>query len=601
MIGSAFYFLEGILMKKIIAAILALCLVGGSYPLNYQLVPEKAYAENSSDEYVLSGDCGDKGSNATFTLDKEGTLTITGKGEINDTINLLWSNYSKDIKKIVIGEGITRIRCSNFDGLQYVTSITIPESVVEIESSSFMNFINLTTVNLPISLKEIKNGTFSGCDDLTSIEIPDGVTVIEDRAFEGCTKLNSIKIPDSVTEIGGSAFENTPWLNAQIMKDPIVIVNNILIEGKNCTGDVVIPNSVKKIGIAAFHHSKMTSVEIPDSVEVISEGAFSDCTKLTSLTIPGSVKKIDPIAFYGCSVLESVTIEEGVESIGIQAFTSCTNLAEIIIPATVKEIGSQAFANTKWLQLKREENPLVIVNGTLIDGKKCTGDIVIPDGVTSISDSAFESSSITSVKFPSTLENIDDFAFAFCSKLTSVTIPEGVSDISYGAFSYCDSLASAVIPASVNRIEEMSFSDCPVLESVTIKNPACVIDDNDLTFNHGLDEEGNITSFGGTIYGYEGSTAQKYAETYNIKFKNISDAPAPVEAVFGDANGDGKVLLNDSILILQYLGNPDAYPLSDEALECSDVSNHGDGITNSDALAVQKYVLGLIPDLPNYS
>ncbi|MBQ4534031.1 MAG: hypothetical protein IJA18_02405 [Ruminococcus sp.] len=86
-----------------------------------------------------------------------------------------------------------------------------------------------------------------------------------------------------------------------------------------------------------------------------------------------------------------------------------------------------------------------------------------------------------------------------------------------------------------------------------------------------------------------------------MKFKNISEAPAPVVAVFGDANGDGKVLLNDSILILQYLGNPDAYPLSDQAKANADVSNPGDGITNSDALAIQKYVLELIPDLPNYS
>ncbi len=588
-------------MKKIIASILALCLVGGSYPLNYQLVPEKASAADSAEEFIIYGDCGDKGSNITFTLDNEGTLTITGKGEINDTVNLLWSNYSSDIKKIVIGEGITRIRSTNFEGLQYVTSVDIPESVEEIDIGAFMNFRSLTKVKLPSNLKAIKNGTFSGCVSLASIVIPDGVTVIEDRAFEGCSSLNSIKIPDSVTEIGGSAFENTPWLNAQIMKDPIVIVNNILIEGKDCTGDVVIPNSVKKIGIGAFDKAQMTSVTIPDSVEVISEGAFSDCTKLTLLTIPGSVKKIDPIAFYGCSALESVTIEEGVESIGLQAFTSCTNLAEIIIPATVKEIGAQAFANTKWLQLKREENPLVIVNGILIDGKKCTGDIVIPDSVTSISRSAFESSTITSVKFPETIKDIEEFAFSFCSELTSVTIPEGVSDIRYAAFAYCDNLTSAIIPASVNRIEEMSFSDCASLKSVTIKNPDCEIDDNDLTFNHGLDAEGIIIPFNGTIYGYKGSTAQEYAETYDIKFVDINEALAPVETVFGDANGDGKVLINDAVLVLQYLGNPDAYPLTVEALEYADVNNHGDGVTNSDALAIQKYVLGLIPDLPNYS
>lgn len=66
----------------------------------------------------------------------------------------------------------------------------------------------------------------------------------------------------------------------------------------------------------------------------------------------------------------------------------------------------------------------------------------------------------------------------------------------------------------------------------------------------------------------------------------------------GDANCDGQVLLNDAILILQYLGNPDAYPLSDEAKANADVSGNGDGLTNKDALAIQRYILHAIPSLP---
>ena len=76
--------------------------------------------------------------------------------------------------------------------------------------------------------------------------------------------------------------------------------------------------------------------------------------------------------------------------------------------------------------------------------------------------------------------------------------------------------------------------------------------------------------------------------------------PAPASKL-GDANGDGQVLLNDSIIILQYLGNPDAYPLSDQAKANADVSNPGDGITNKDALAIQRYILKIIPSLPDYS
>ena len=69
----------------------------------------------------------------------------------------------------------------------------------------------------------------------------------------------------------------------------------------------------------------------------------------------------------------------------------------------------------------------------------------------------------------------------------------------------------------------------------------------------------------------------------------------------GDITCDGNVLLNDAVLILQHLGNPDAYPLSDQARANADVSNPGDGITNKDALAIQRYILKVISNLPDYS
>ena len=61
----------------------------------------------------------------------------------------------------------------------------------------------------------------------------------------------------------------------------------------------------------------------------------------------------------------------------------------------------------------------------------------------------------------------------------------------------------------------------------------------------------------------------------------------------GDVNGDEKVLLNDSVLILQHLGNPDEYPLTEQAKLNADVDNPGSGLTNKDALRIQQYLLGI--------
>jgi hypothetical protein len=94
------------------------------------------------------------------------------------------------------------------------------------------------------------------------------------------------------------AFDGTPWLEAQQKKNPLVIVNNILIDGKICKGEVTVPDGVTSIGDYAFFDcTSLSSVTIPNSVTSIGWYAFCDCTSLTSVTIPDSVTSIGPSAF----------------------------------------------------------------------------------------------------------------------------------------------------------------------------------------------------------------------------------------------------------------------------------------------------------------
>ena len=67
---------------------------------------------------------------------------------------------------------------------------------------------------------------------------------------------------------------------------------------------------------------------------------------------------------------------------------------------------------------------------------------------------------------------------------------------------------------------------------------------------------------------------------------------------WGDANNDGSVDMGDVVLIMQTLANPDKYKLSGAGIYNADVSEAGGGITNSDALAIQMYLLGLKKSLP---
>ena len=107
--------------------------------------------------------------------------------------------------------------------------------------------------------------------------------------------------------------------------------------------------------------------------------------------------------------------------------------------------------------------------GALLGGCAAITNVVIPNSVTSIGDSAFDGcSSLTSVTIPNSVTSIGFAAFALCTSLTSVTIGSGVTSIGDSAFGSCSSLTSVTIPNSVTSIGSSAFYGCTGLESVTI-------------------------------------------------------------------------------------------------------------------------------------
>ena len=122
----------------------------------------------------------------------------------------------------------------------------------------------------------------------------------------------------------------------------------------------------------------------------------------------------------------------------------------------------------------------------LIDGRKATGDVVIPEKVSykgkelsvlSIKEGAFEgNTSITSILLPGSVKSIGINAFYGCTSLASVTIPGSVKSIGSDAFHGCTSLASVTIPGSVKSIGINAFYGCTSLASVTISSSVTSIE-----------------------------------------------------------------------------------------------------------------------------
>lgn len=257
----------------------------------------------------------------------------------------------------------------------HITNVRFPESLITIGSESFIGCAGLTQIEFPSSLTTIGIMAFRECTGLTKINIPNSVKWIWEDAFFDCSNLTDINIPNDIRVISGSSFGNTPWMNSQ--PDGLVYAGDCLLcyKGDAPTGVLNIKEGTRIIANQAVWGSNISSVNIPNSVEIIGTHAFSTCRKLSSIIIPKSVKHIDLGAFSNTG-LTSIIVEEenpvydsrencnaiidtetntliagcgktfipnSVTTIGDWAFYNCGKLYNLTIPNSVKYIGRDAF------------------------------------------------------------------------------------------------------------------------------------------------------------------------------------------------------------------------------------------------------------------
>lgn len=103
--------------------------------------------------------------------------------------------------------------------------------------------------------------------------------------------------------------------------------------------------TVTGIGMNALGITNSTTkkIDLPKTLETISNSAFSYCSALTEIQLPENVISIGNNAFYHCITLAKVETSSSLASIGNNAFESCTSLSSIILPPSVTTIGSWAF------------------------------------------------------------------------------------------------------------------------------------------------------------------------------------------------------------------------------------------------------------------
>ena len=241
-----------------------------------------------------------------------------------------------------IPEGTQAIADWAFYNCNNLKTVIFPDSLEEIGEDAFRDCGNLNTVELPDGLRKIGARAFYCCNELTSIQIPDGITEIAQGMFAECTQLASVTIPDSVRKIGEGAFRYCISLTTVHIPDGVTTIMPETFAGSGLTA-VTIPDSVTGLTSWAFFGCQdLSSVSIPDGIKAIGPHVFHGCESLTSITLPEGLKSIGREAF-AYSGLVSVEIPESVEKIEDGAFQGA-NLAKVIFQnERIDDIGNYVF------------------------------------------------------------------------------------------------------------------------------------------------------------------------------------------------------------------------------------------------------------------
>lgn len=431
-----------------------------------------------------------------FSLSADGTYyVVTGMGTCTDT--------ELEIPSAHGGKPVSGIADEAFDGCDDLTSIAIPDSITYIGENAFR-----------------------GCSSLKNIALPDSVTEIGSSAFGGCSALESITLPfaggsaeaesASPSTLFGYIFGTSSYTGGAETKQSYAA-------GSGSSVTYYIPSSLKDVTVtggsirfgAFMNCASLESVVLGDGVSgSIGTRAFSGCSALNDVTIGDGVTAIEIYAFFNCRYLTSLTIGKNVTSID-DAFTFCYSLVEIrnlssidiattdkadanggvaryalnVLTSEAEEstithtddgyIFCEADGTAYLVGYKREVTALSLpdnfngndykINGYAFIGHDLLERVTIPDGVTGIGDSAFQScDSLSTISIPNSVTSIGVYAFWNCVSLKSISVPDRVEIIRSSTFSECTSLKSIAIGKSVAIISWDAFEGCTSLTEITV-------------------------------------------------------------------------------------------------------------------------------------
>ncbi|MGN1328501.1 MAG: leucine-rich repeat protein [Eubacterium sp.] len=293
--------------------------------------------------YTISGDEAEEAIDTLecINVSEDNTAFTTENGVLynKDKTKIICYPFSKADENYVMPDSVVEIPEYCFSDNKYLKSIDLSDNLEEIGDNAF-NFSSLTQITIPSSVTDIGVSAFENCRELEYVKFEDNVTIPSlNRTFYNCEKLKTVEFGEnvSISKISNYAFSFTAITSIKL-PDDVNIITDYAFSNKSSISvltEVTLPKNLTTLNKGAFCRTCIEKIEMPDSLKYIGKDVFSNCKSLSNVYL-NNIEGIDSYAFKNCSALESIDLT-GVTVLSKTAFTSCENLKKFYFAEEEKE------------------------------------------------------------------------------------------------------------------------------------------------------------------------------------------------------------------------------------------------------------------------